>query len=348
MCVLRLSALGDCCHVAPVVRTLQEAWPGTQFTWVIGKVEARLLTLMRDVEFIIVDKRAGWRTSRAQLLSRFGAGRRPDLLLHMQLALRASVLSTAIPAPVKLGFDLPRARELQWAFTNRRIAAKPRQHVLDGLFGFAEAMGVRNRAADWSLPLPQEALDYARRLIPGDRPTLLVSPCSSHALRNWASDRYAAIVDHATFELGMQVILCGGPSDIEKRTGAEIVARCRAKPLNQIGADTLPQMQALLARANALIAPDSGPVHMATLAATPVLGLYAATNPRRSGPYRSREWCVNRFDDAARRYTSKDPATLHWMSKFERPDVMDLITIEDVKGKLAEMATAGLLSLPRE
>ncbi len=335
--------------MAPVVRTLQEAWPRAQFTWVVGKVEARLLTLMQGVEFIIVDKRAGWRPAIAHLRERFrGPERRPDLLLHMQLALRSSLLSTAIPAPIKLGYDMPRARELQWLFTNRRIAARPRQHVLDGLFGFAEAVGVRERATDWSLPLPGEALEYARKLIPDGRPTLLISPCSSHALRNWASDRYAAIVDHATFELGMQVILCGGPSEIEKRTGAQILAQCRAKPMNQIGADTLPQMQALLARANAVIAPDSGPVHMATLAGTPVLGLYAATNPRRSGPYRSREWCVNRFDDAARGYTGRDPATLHWMSKFERPGVMDLITVDDVKDKLAAMAAAGLLSSPRE
>ncbi len=72
--------------------------------------------------------------------------------------------------------------------------------------------------------------------------------------------------------------------------------------LNQIGRDTLPQMLALLARATALLTPDSGPAHMATMVGTPVIGLYAATNPARSGPYLSRRWCVNAYPQAARRF----------------------------------------------
>jgi heptosyltransferase I len=59
VCILRLSALGDTCHVVPIVRTLQHAWPATQLTWIIGKAEARLMSLVDGVEFITVDKRAG-------------------------------------------------------------------------------------------------------------------------------------------------------------------------------------------------------------------------------------------------------------------------------------------------
>jgi heptosyltransferase I len=59
VCLLRLSAIGDTCHVVPLLRTLQHAWPDTQFTWIIGRVEARLMSLVPDVEFITVDKRTG-------------------------------------------------------------------------------------------------------------------------------------------------------------------------------------------------------------------------------------------------------------------------------------------------
>ena len=46
VCLLRLSAIGDTCHVVPLLRTLQRAWPDAQFTWVIGKLEARLMRLL--------------------------------------------------------------------------------------------------------------------------------------------------------------------------------------------------------------------------------------------------------------------------------------------------------------
>src|SRR5260370_25751628 len=85
VCILRLSALGDTCHVVPIIRTLQHAWPATQLTWIIGKAEARLMSLVDGVEFITGDKRAAFGARdalRVQLL------RRPvEFLLHMHLAL---------------------------------------------------------------------------------------------------------------------------------------------------------------------------------------------------------------------------------------------------------------------
>jgi heptosyltransferase I len=332
VCLLRLSAIGDTCHAVPILRTLQRAWPETQFTWIIGKTEARLMSLIEGVEFIIVDKRAGpaaLREIRRQL-----AGRSFDVLLHMQLAFRASLIARQVQAPVKLGFDRARARELQWLFTNARIAPRRQQHVMDSFFGFAEALGVHDRVVTWDVPLPAEAREYAESLIPDAQPTLVISPCSSHRLRNWRADRYAAIADHASRHHGMRVILCGGPSAIERDMGAAIESKVSGPVINQIGKDTLPQLLALLERATVLVAPDSGPVHMATMVRTPVVGLYAATNPARSGPYLSRPWCVNAYPEAARRFRGRPPERLPWTEKIEERGVMDLISVEQVMTKL--------------
>ncbi|MGH8286872.1 MAG: glycosyltransferase family 9 protein, partial [Steroidobacteraceae bacterium] len=111
----------------------------------------------------------------------------------------------------------------------------------------------------------------------------------------------------------------------------------RAPLVNQIGKDTLPQMLALLARATALVAPDSGPVHMATMVGTPVIGLYAATNPARSGPYLSRRWCVDAYPEAARRFRRREPEQLPWTEKIEEPGVMDLVSPDAVAAKLDEL-----------
>ena len=335
LCILRLSALGDTCHVVPIVRTLQQAWPATQLTWIIGGTEARLMSLIEGVEFITVDR--GLRFAGLARLRRELRGRSFDVLLHLQLALRASLAASCVRARVKLGFDRARARELQWLFTNARIAPRTREHVLDSFFGFPAALGVGERLLRWDLPLPQAARAYAARLIPDAQPTLIVSPCSSHPRRNWPAARYAALAEHAVSRHGMRVILAGGRSALEARTGSDIERACAAPLVNQIGRDTLPELLALLARATVLATPDSGPAHMATMVGTPVIGLYAATNPARSGPYLSGRWCVNAYPEAARRFRGCEPEALPWNHKIEEAGVMDLVTIDAVRGKLDEL-----------
>jgi len=263
-------------------------------------------------------------------------GRHFDVLLHMQLSLRASLLSRLIPATLRLGFDIARARELQWLFTNARIAPRSREHVLDSFFGFLEALGIRERTLRWDVPLPPAALDYAKKLIPDAQPTLVISPCSSHSHRNWRPEAYAAVADHAAGR-GMRVILAGGPTAEERAVGAAIERAVHVPIVNQIGRDTLPQMLALLSCATVLLTPDSGPAHMATMVATPVIGLYAATNPARSGPYLSRKWCVDAFPEAARRFRGRPSEELPWTEKIEEPGVMDIIEVPRVTAKLDEL-----------
>ena len=135
----------------------------------------------------------------------------------------------------------------------------------------------------------------------------------------------------------MRVILAGGPSELEQRTG-EAIERASAVPLvNQIGKDTLPELLALLARARVLLTPDSGPAHMATMVGTPVIGLYAATNPARSGPYLSGRWCVDAYPLAARTFRGCEPDELPWTHKIEEPGVMDLIAVDEVTAKLDQL-----------
>jgi heptosyltransferase I len=342
VCLLRVSAIGDTCHVVPLLRTLQRAWPEARFTWVIGKLEAKLMRLLPEVDFIIFDKRAGWKglaATRAELQTRSF-----DLLLHLQVALRASLLAQAVRAPVKLGFDRDRAREGQWWFTTHRTAPQPRQHVLDSLLAFATALGIDDHQLRWDLPLPPEAVAYAEALVAPNTKTLLISPCSSHPARNWRAERYAAVADHALRRHGMQVILCGGSSEPEREMAAAIVAHARLPMRNQVGQDTLPQLLALLGRATALLTPDSGPAHMATMVGTPVIGLYAATNPARSGPYLSQQWCVDRFAAAALQYRGRPPEALPWSTKIEMPGVMELINIDAVTGRLDALMAATMLA----
>ena len=311
--------------------------------------------ILPDVEFITFDKHA--MTRELLRLRQVLKGRRFDLLLDLQLSIRASVVSALVASPVKMGFDLARARELQWLFTNTKIAPATSEHVLDSFLGFVRACGIEPGPAAWNIVLPTAALEYADRMIPDECPTLVISPCSSHRARNWSAQRYAAVAGHAVRFHGMRVILAGGRSDPELRMGAAIMEAANlaapghatnATPIvNQIGKDTLPELLGLLAKASVLVSPDSGPAHMATMVGLPVVGLYAATRSARAGPYYSRSWCVDKYDEASRKVFGKPAAAIPWTEKIERPGVMDLISVPEVTGKLDALVDTGFAKMPR-
>ncbi|MFC0677552.1 glycosyltransferase family 9 protein [Lysobacter korlensis] len=327
ICLLRLSALGDVTHVVPLVRTLREGFPSVTLHWVIGKGERRLLEGLEGVEFVEYDKRSGLAGMRA--LRRGLPAHGFDALLQMQVAARANLLSAFIPARRRIGYDRARSKDGHGLFINERIADRPGIHVLDALGSFCEPLGLRQTQVRWDLPVPDDARAWAQAQWPEDgRPTLVISPCSSHVLRNWRPDRYAAVANHAVAR-GWRVVLCGGRSELERSTGDAILSGMAQPALDLIGKDTLKQLPALLERGQLLMTPDSGPMHIGNAMGTKVLGLHAASNPARSGPYSDRRYCVDRYDDAARRYLGKPASQLRWGTKIEREGVMDLVTVDD-------------------
>lgn len=341
LCLLRTSAIGDVTHVVPLLRTLQQAWPDAALTWVVGKLERKLVGDLPGVRFVTFDKaagRAGMRSVRREL-----AGQRFDALLHMQVALRSNLLSMGIHAKRRIGYDRARSRDLHGLFINERIPARSGEHVLDALGSFVEPLGLRQTEVRWDIPVADEAQAWAHAQIPDDTPTLVVSPSSSHALRNWQPQRYAAVIDHAA-ACGLRVLLTGGPSAAERHMADAVLAACKSAPVDLTGKDTLKKALALFARASMLLTPDSGPMHMANAMGCKVLGLHAASNPDRSGPYSDRRWCVDRYADAASKFLGKSAAELPWGKKIEHPGVMDLISVDDVIERLEALgAWQGLL-----
>lgn len=341
ICLLRLSALGDVSHVLPMLRTLQAAWPHAAITWIIGKTEYGLVGDLPGVDFIIFDKTKGVAAYRE--LRRALRGRRFDLLLHMQAALRASLASLLVRAKVRIGFDRARAKDLQWLFTNHTIAAQPRQHVLESFFGFTEALGICERQLRWDIPIPEEARRFAAEQLPADgRRTLVISPCSSMAYRDWSSSGYAAVAAYAIRHHNMKVVLCGGKSRREWLMAAEIMAKldcegCTAAVNNLVGATSLKQLLAVLERADAVLSPDAGPAHLATAAGTPVIGLYACTNPDRARPYLSGAYVVNRYPEAVLAKYGKPVAELPWGIRVKDPGTMLRITPAEVCAKLDQV-----------
>ena len=334
ICLLRLSAVGDICHLLPVVRTLQHQWPRTKLTWIIGKTEFGLVSDIEGIEFIVFDKAGGLSAYRG--LRRQMSGRHFDVLLHMQMALRASLASLWVPAKIRIGFDRRRANDFQWLFTNHRIPYRNGQHVMESFFEFIRAMGIDKQVLQWRIPIADDILDTVRSKLPAAS-FMAISPCSSMAYRNWTVEGYAAVTDYAMRRYGLPVVLTGGPRKIERQFGENIVRLCEYKPVNLIGQTSLKQLLAVLSEASVLVAPDSGPAHMATAVNTPVIGLYATTNPDRARSYLFPELVVNRYPEAVLEKYGKPVEALPWGTRVREAGTMEKITVSDVTAKLDQL-----------
>ncbi len=339
VCILRLSALGDATHVLPLIHALQTQRPDYAITWILGPGERKLVDGLAGVELISYHKKDGLAGMLA--LRRRFVDQPFDMLLQMQLALRANVLGLLIPAKKRIGFDAARSKEGHSLVINKRIEACGKPHVVDAFLDFLPAMGLEKPdTLHWPLTIPDRAHAFADQHLPIGPKYLLISPCSSHPLRNWLAERYAAVIDYAATQLQLTPVLIGGRSTIEAEMAAAIAQHCQSLLIDLTGKDTLKDLLALLQRAHVVLSPDSGPAHIANALGVPVVGLYAATDPKRSGPYGSLAFCTNHYADAAQRFLGKTVAQLRWGQRVERSGVMDLIPVEEVCWLLAQASAA--------
>ncbi|ABZ78751.1 glycosyl transferase family 9 [Shewanella halifaxensis HAW-EB4] len=324
LCLLRLSAIGDVCHAVAMVQAIQRRYPQLKITWILGKVEYQLLKHLEGVEFVIFDKSQGWRSYFN--LKRALKGRKFDVLLHMQIALRATIASLAISAKVRIGFDRFRAKEGQWLVTNHAIEPQATPHVLEGFMGFAKAVGVTDLTPSWSIPVPVADTEFAKALIPDGSRVLVICAAASKAERNWLPERYAAVADYAVAK-GYRVILCGGPTPLERELAEKIQAAAKSELENQVGKTSLLQLLAVLKQASVVLAPDTGPAHMAVTQGTPVIGLYAHSNPGRTGPYTCLDSVVSVYEQVIAEQKQGD---IPWGTRAKGEHLMELIDVDKV------------------
>ncbi len=333
LCILRLSAIGDVTHMLPVIATLQQQWPDTKISWIIGTIEYQLVKSLPGIEFIIFNKNNGF--AEYKKLRKTLSGRRFDVLLMMQVALRANLISLLIKAKLKIGYDKKRARDFHGWFCNQQIEGPYRVHVLDTFFQFIEKLGITRRNMNWLLKPEEASQQFAHQHI-NNQPTVIINPCSSarkNNWRNWPIQYYAEVID-SLMQQDIRVILTGGPDSNEINFSRDIIQLCSKQPVDLVGKTSLAQLLALLEQARCLIAPDTGPAHMGTVAGIPVIGLYASSNPERSGPYNSLQITVNAYPQALQKFNHKTVDEARWGQRVRDPEVMKMISVDDVIGHL--------------
>ena len=327
ICILRLSAIGDVCHAIACVQAIQKQWPETQITWVAGKLEAQLLKYVDNIEVIEFDKKQGMKAY-FQLQQQL-KNRHFDVLLHMQAALRSSLASLMIQAKYKIGFDKARAKDGQWLFTNKKINEAKSSHVLDGFMAFAEKLGIKELSASWKVNIPSNCQQKAKEII-NNKKSFIICPAASKAYKNWTTEGYSELAQHALTS-GFQVLICGAPTPLEKEIAKTISETTENKTINLIGQTSLIELLALIQQADLVLAPDTGPTHMATMVNTPVIGLYAHHNPKRTGPYNQQDHVVSVYEQLITEQTGKSIEQLPWRARVKNDDAMKLISVDKVK-----------------
>lgn len=344
ICILRLSALGDVCNLVPAVRAIQKKWPQTQITWITGKAEHSLLSGLTGVEFVVYDKKTGLKGMRS--IWKQLKHRRFDVLLHAQQALRGSVLSLGLNADIRLGYDKDRAKDWQWLFTNARLAPRKQDHVLQSFMDFARALGVnipetpRSEDLNWDIPIPQEAYAEARKKCSftdsGNSQLnqyFVLSPCSTQRARNfrsWTIEGYAGLIDAIFKRYGLPCVLTGGRTEQEQFYASEIQSLVSAPTINLVGKTSIKGLLAVIENSEFTVAPDSGPVHIANAVGTPVIGIFATTNPDRAGPFLWRDYVANGYPKAVRSYLHKDISEVRWGQRVRFEEAMSVIGLDDV------------------
>ena len=321
ICIVMMSAVGDAVHVLPVLTALKRYRPDAQVTWILQPGPATLVRGHPDISNILLFERSnGWRAFND--LRRQLSTRRFDLAIALQVYLKAGMITRMVKAPVKLGFDMARARDMNWVFTNAQVPPHAMQHVQDQYFEFLDALGVPHGAPVWNLgPWPHERGQQRERLRVFDRPIAPIVVATSKAQKDWLPERWAKVCDSLYGDFGLQPVLVGGRSDRELAAERVIMQQATVPVVSALGSGLRGLVQ-LIDGAALVLSPDTGPLHITVALDRPVVSLIGYSNPKRVGPYQKfQDLMIDAYGDPGENYP---------ISMENRLDRLPLISVDDV------------------
>jgi heptosyltransferase I len=313
--LIKLSAVGDVVHTIPVLNKLRRRYPAAQLDWLVTPAIAELLrhnpTITNIVEFDREEWSAPWRLTPFVSYVRLAARLRAtgyDLVVDMHGQFRTALLAFATRAPVRIGFDRPRARV--WDASARTLPALARKHAwqgaregswlvythhipvptlerhaVDRYLEVGKLLGLGEGPADFSFPIPPSATARVDALLGrhgvGQDHLLTLAPGTVWETKHWGSDKFAEVARHF-LQKGFAVALIGSRRE---RAVTEEVARLAPGAVNIAGETTLSEVAALIRRSTICVTNDSGPMHLAVALDRPVVSIFGPTDPIWIGPY---------------------------------------------------------------
>jgi heptosyltransferase-1 len=302
--IVKLSALGDVAHALPVIDYLGQVAPGAQIDWAVDRRFAGLLEgnpeLRRVVSLDLKRWKQEWSSSAAQREASAAVRHlregKYDVAFDLQGNAKSGVVTRLSAAPLRYGFDRDGAREApNLLFTNRKVALQPGdRHISQKILRIVSAPfgGKFDLSSLRSVIVPTEAqarhaAQVLEEIFPLSAPLVVV-----HAGATWHTKRmdpvFWAEALHALRSRfpRMGVFLSWG-SEEERREAEEIRGRTGGG-VELLPKLTLGELAAVYRKCGYLMAPDTGPLHVAAAAGAKTVSVFRVTDGNRNAPFGSR------------------------------------------------------------
>jgi lipopolysaccharide heptosyltransferase I len=301
--IVKLGAIGDVVHTLPALAALRRAMPAAHLAWVVERGGAA--KLLRDNpaldELIEVDTR-GWRkdllgsNTRAAIKTSLSQLRGFDVALDFQGLLKSGMMTWLARAPRRIGFCKEALREPASAYLlTETVHVDDDDHIIKKNLQLVAHLGVAvNGAYEFPLGISFPEKQFAEQQITQRGGNVaIINPGGGWPTKLWDVAGFAAIADRLWEAYRWRSVVTYGPG--EEALANSVVAHSRSGAVELLDA-TLKQFFALAERARLFIGGDTGPLHLAAAAGTPIVGIYGPTPARRNGPFAAADVIVERFD----------------------------------------------------
>jgi lipopolysaccharide heptosyltransferase I len=283
--IIKPSALGDIVHALPVLTALRERFANSHITWVVNRTYEPLLRGHPDLDAVLPFDRGARAAVAAMAALRFARrlrNNRFDLVLDLQGLFRTGLMAAATGASRRVG--LSSAREGATHFYTDVVEDDFSTHAVDRYWRVATALGAGMYPKQFRVPLDPAAVDWARdKFAQLPRPWLVVGVGARWLTKRWPPEHFATLIEAAQSEFGGTAIFVGTRDDAAL---SQVTIKALSRPsLDLTGHTTLPQLAAILALADVMLANDTGPLHLAAALGRPVAAPYTCTDVARHGPY---------------------------------------------------------------
>jgi lipopolysaccharide heptosyltransferase I len=339
--IIRLSAIGDVVRTLPVANALRERFPTAHIAWVVEEKARDVLAHQPEIDETIVFQRNRWKKGILNPLRflrttgevcRFVKELRDehyDIVFDFHGILKSGLISYISGAKERVGFDRGYCKEWNHLFNNRKVS--PRSNRISRFkrnFALLGPLGLERGGRDVGLHVSQEDVDYVdqffRSRCPGMSGSLVaIHPGTSPktAYKRWASAKYSELADRLVEELNVSVVFTWGPG--EKAMVDEVRTRMKRDSMVAPETHSLKQLAELFRRCSVYIGNDTGPMHIASLVKTPVVGIYGPTDHIVNAPYEGTSHIIVRKDLPCSPCRNRGCKDVECMRAISTQDVFD-------------------------
>lgn len=319
--LVRLGALGDIVHAMPVVAALRAAHPDARIGWLVHPRFAPLLEVVAGLDAIHpLDRRSGAATLSAVRRLRY------DVCLDLQGLLKSAAVARLSGARRVIGFARPWLREPAAALAYSETGGRGDGHVIAKNLSLLAMVGIDAPPIHFELRLPETPVVPCTREIlglPPDGPFAVINPGAAWPNKRWPAERFGALARQMLERHALTSAVLWGP---DEATLAAAVARASGGAALMAPQTSMVEMLTLARAARIVVSGDTGPLHLAAAAGTPVVGLYGPTPPERNGPWDPRDVTVSAHDRCACVFKRQCTAQAWCLESIPVETVIDAVT----------------------